>query len=277
MHVLKHLILAGTLLTATEALANHPVLVEGNCLNPPAGNPGPTVPGACGDYDGDGKIGTAEDADGDRVFGTITAALGPGSANTGANHNGAVLIVSSGIFAEALSIQAASGNVSIEAAPGVVAAVDAVLQGDPGSGGRQALAGITVDSGENRKVVLRNLLIRNWTSGIRVTGKSRVAIEQCRIENNVNYGVEAVDESRVKIDQSTVSATGFRVNPTASFPSKQNKPAPGIGIGFSGRASGAVYRTEVSGSFAQGIADWSKGRVSVKDVYLFDNGPERRH
>nr|MBA3440896.1 hypothetical protein [Pyrinomonadaceae bacterium] len=35
----------------------------------------------------------------------------------------------------------------------------------------------------------------------------------------------------------------------------------------------AVFRTEVSGSFAAGISDQSRGRVVLKDVYVFDNYP----
>ena len=83
----------GALLLAAPAFANHPVLVEGNCNVPPAGGP----QGACrADYDGDGSVGTVEDGDGDRVFGTLGAAL----AAAGANQNGRVVIVSSGTFAE---------------------------------------------------------------------------------------------------------------------------------------------------------------------------------
>src|SRR5215213_6165623 len=84
------------------AEANHPVYVEGNCDSPVPGSVF-VAQGTCGDYDGDGRIGTAEDTDGaDRIFGTLRAALGPGTgaaAGTGANHNGLILIVTSGRFA----------------------------------------------------------------------------------------------------------------------------------------------------------------------------------
>ena len=102
------LLAIGVLAFANTVEANHPVFVEGNCLNPPAGNPALVPAGTCGDYDGDGLIGTAEDTDGDRVFGTITAALGAG---TGANQNGRVVIVTSGTFAEVVNITGANGNV----------------------------------------------------------------------------------------------------------------------------------------------------------------------
>src|SRR3954462_5867265 len=140
-------LVGGVTLSSRSVSANHPVLVEGNCDSPV---PGTTLvsPGTCGDFDGDGRIGTAEDTDGaDRIFGTLRAAWGPGTgaaAGTGANHNGSILIVTSGRFAEQLIIgnsgfivgegAANPGNVTIEAAPGVEADIDAVLQGDPSRG-----------------------------------------------------------------------------------------------------------------------------------------------
>src|SRR5687768_6335528 len=117
--------------------ANHPVLVEGNCDSPV---PGTTIVdlGNCGDFDGDGRIGTAEDTDGaDRIFGTLRAALGPGTgaaAGTGANNNGTITIVTSGRFAETLFIGQQGffpgkgnpnpANVIIQGAPGVSAEID---------------------------------------------------------------------------------------------------------------------------------------------------------
>src|ERR1044071_9765419 len=111
------LLVGTTFLSSTKVEANHPVLVEGNCDSPV---PGTTIveKGTCGDFDGDGRIGTAEDTDGaDRIFGTLTAALGPGTgaaAGTGANSNGRIVIVESGRFAESLTINVSSGNVQIE-------------------------------------------------------------------------------------------------------------------------------------------------------------------
>src|SRR5688572_19028551 len=132
LFVLLFVITGVTLLSGERASANHPVLVEGNCDSPV---PGTTIvaQGTCGDFDGDGRIGSAEDTDGaDRIFGTINAALGPGSgaaAGTGANQNGQITIVTSGRFAEKLIITGA--NVGLQGAPGVSASIDAVLQGDP--------------------------------------------------------------------------------------------------------------------------------------------------
>jgi pectin methylesterase-like acyl-CoA thioesterase len=195
-------------------VVNHPVLVEGNGLNPPAGNPGPVLPGTCGDYDGDTRIGTAEDLDGDRVFGTLTAALGGG---TGANQNGSVIIVTSGVFAEVVTITAVNGNVTLEAAPGVEADIDAVLQGDPGSGGRQNAPGIIVDAPDDRRVIIRNVRSRNWTTGIQVRGRSHVTIESVRVENNTNWGIHLLDEAQGTTSESEVSATGHRVGAARIF------------------------------------------------------------
>ena len=61
------------------SLANHPVLVEGES-----------------DFDGDGLLGTDEDNDGDRIFGTLSVAL---AADLGAiNNNGKITIVTTGRF-----------------------------------------------------------------------------------------------------------------------------------------------------------------------------------
>src|SRR4029453_17377361 len=167
---------------AGVAWAGHPVLVEGNCDSPV---PGTTLgaPGACGDFDGDGRIGTAEDTDGaDRIFGTLNAALGTGAgaaAGTGTNRNGVMIIVTSGRFAETLDVSGANGNLTIEAAPGVDAAIDAVLQGDPGgmNNPRQSAVGISIDQPDDRRITLRNLAIRNFLVGVRVQGASHVSIE----------------------------------------------------------------------------------------------------
>lgn len=265
-----------------SAFANHPVLVEGNCNNPPAGSGVPmgSPAGTCGDYDGDGRIGTAEDTDGDRVFGTINAA----NSAAGANNNGTITIVTSGTFPESITI---TGNVTLQAAPGVHANIDAVLQGDMGSGARQSQPGIIINSPANRYVVIRNVMIKNWTSGIQVNGNSRVAIESCHIENNINYGVEVNNNARVTVAKSEIHATGFRQSGAGDFPTS-SAPAPGRGIEFSDNSSGTVFLTTVSGSFGAGIANFTtnpsgnpfqnnnfgnNNNVCVSLVNVFDNSP----
>ncbi len=281
--VLTALLLAVFLtLGSSNAFANHPVLVEGNCNNPPAGSGLPTgsVAGTCGDYDGDGRIGTDEDNDGDRVFGTLAAALGA----AGIANNGTITIVTSGTFPEVVTI---TGNVTLQAAPGVSANIDAVLQGDAGSGARQGQPGIIVNSPANRYVVIRNIQSKNWTSGIRILGNSRVAIENCRFENNINYGIEIKGNAKVTVAKSEVHATGFRLNPaTGDFPTTST-PNPGTGIEFDDSSSGTVFFTTVTGSFGAGISNQTGGnsasifgpgnfnnrRVCVSLVNVFDNTP----
>ncbi len=262
---------------AGPAMANHPVLVEGN--NCADGGPGVAVvpPGTCGDFDGDGRIGIMEDTDNatDRIFGTINAALA--AANGGANQNGRVTVVTSGRFPEVVSITGANGNVTLEAAPGVEANIDAVLAGDAGNAARQAAPGIVVNAPADRHIAIRNIVSRNWTVGIQVAGDSRVTIESSRLENNVNYGILVSDEARVAIVGCTVSATGFRAGATGNFPTA-NAPDPGIGIEFEDSSSGLIADTTVTGSFAAGISNETAAggqSVRVRDLDLFDNHPDR--
>jgi pectin methylesterase-like acyl-CoA thioesterase len=244
------LTVVGAALWAPQAAsANHSVLVEGEQ-----------------DYDGDGLTGLAEDADGaDTVFGTITAALG--SLNSGANQNGRITIVTSGRFVEQVVITAANGNVSLEAALGVDANVEAVKAGDAGNAARQAIPGIIVNAPATRQVQIRNIMSRNWTVGFMVMGESRVTIDQCRAENNVNYNVLVQDNARAAISGCSVNAAGFR----SGAPPVDNTPNPGTGIGFNDASTGSVYLSTVSGSFNAGIKDGSTGQVKVSHVQLFDN------
>jgi parallel beta-helix repeat protein len=264
---------------AIPSMANHPVLLEGNSDSPV---PGTTLvsAGTSGDFDGDGRIGTAEDTDGaDRIFGTLSAALGPGTgaaAGTGANMNGTITIVSSGRFAQSLIIDPTAvpsgigGDVTIEAAPGVSAQIDAVLQGDPGGGNtlRQGAVGITINMPATRVVTLRNLVIRNFARGIVVQGASRVNIENCVIEHNRDHGIQVADLARVNIVNTRVIGTGFRLGSVGDT-ATTDAPTPGIGIEFARGTKGLISRTSVTQSFAAGLK--SAGRVSRTLFTQFDN------
>lgn len=259
------------LVLAPSALANHGVQVEGNCQNAPD-DPAFTAVGdlACGDYDGDGLIGTAEDNDNDRVFGTLNGAISTGNAATRLNNNGSAIVVTSGVFAETVDI---TGNVTLEAAPGVDANIDAFVQGDDAASNnaRQAQPGIVVNAPDNRAVVIRNIRSTNWTSGIQIQGDSSVTVEDVEVDHNINYGIEVLDNALVNIANSEVSATGFRLNPvTGDFPAV-NAPDPGRGIEFDGASDGAVFNTTVTGSFDASIADESSERPCVAQVSLIDN------
>ncbi len=239
---------------SSVSLANHPVLVEGES-----------------DFDGDGRIGVDEDNDGlDQVFGTINAALG--AANRGANQNGHVIIVTSGRFLEIVNITAANGDVTLQAAPGVEAEIEAVRAGDAaGNTQRQAAPGIIVNAPSNRIVTIRNIVSRNWTEGILVSGNSRVIIDNCRVEHNKDYGIHVMGSAKATITNSQVVGSGFR-----NGAGIVNTPMPGIGIEFEGASSGVVASTTISGSFAAGIANATGNPQAVKianTAVVFDNNP----
>jgi len=263
-------------LTAASIVMAHPVLVEGNCDSPV---PGSTIvdPGNCGDFDGDGRIGTAEDTDGaDRIFGTLAAALGNGTgaaAGTGINLNGTITIVKSGRFYELVNLNGGAvanpGNVTIEAAPGVEAILDAIFQGDPASGNttRQNGTGITVNMPQNRQVTLRNLTIRNYLVGVFAGGSSRVAILNCLISNNIGIGVLAQASAQVAIEGSHIVANGFRLSPLGSTPS------PGAGVLFQQNTTGTVINSVIAQNASVGLRDQSSGAIPTVNAVLFGNNP----
>lgn len=266
----------------------HTVLVEGNCDSPV---PGTTLvaPGTCGDFDGDGRIGTAEDTDGaDRIFGTINAALGTGTgaaAGTGINHNGRVVIVTSGRFYESVYIgqnqcgagcpgASSPGNVTLEAAPGVDAVIDAMFQGDPAGGNNTRLAGTGLavgyipnsNIGLSRLVVLRNLTVRNFTKGAEMSHSARVLIDNCRFENNLNYGIAVNFGALAVIKDTTVSGTGYRtVGPGG--------PSPAHGIALEAGGQARIVDSVISHNLGAGVAN--SGAASSLVFYkvgLYFNG-----
>lgn len=253
---------AALALSASTAFANHPVLVEGEK-----------------DFDGDGLVGVAEDTDNatDRIFGTITAALA--TLNGGASQNGRVTIVTSGRFGEQVVITGTNGNVTVEAAPGVEANIDAVIAGSRSTefsgdnNSRQAVPGIFVDAPNNRRVILRNLVVRNWSVGISILGRSHVTIDNCRIENNRDYGIRIMDQAKVAIDDTHVNATGFRVGTAPD-----NEANPGNGIEFEDQSSGMICHSTITGNFGAGIANGTRSArwVKLDDNCLFDNRPDLR-
>lgn len=256
--------------------ANHPVIVEGNCDSPV---PGTTIveKGTCGDWDGDGRIGTAEDTDGaDRIFGTLNAALGPGTgaaAGTGANFNGSLLIVKSGRFSEQIQVVNPGGNIEIAAAPGVEAMIDAVFQGDPAgaNNARQESVGIVFNTTADRRIILRNLTIRNWAEGVRIASNTRMTIMDCRIENNRDFGVRVTENARVAIYNSEILSTGFRVG-TAN-----NATPFGDAILFDASAGGVVAKTLIAGNLRNPILNISTlGAAGVRyyEVILSHNGSD---
>ena len=133
--------------------------------------------------------------------------------------------------------------------------------------------GIIVNAAANTRVTLRNLVSRNWTNGIDVRNASRVTIEDCRVENNLNYGIQVTGQAKVKVDKCSVTANGFRNDGPAGAADGPANANPGAGINFEANARGAVFRTNVSGNLASGIS----GASDLRDNYVFDNNPDYRN
>ena len=250
---------------ASPALANHPVLVEGEA-----------------DFDGDDVVGLAEDNDGDAVFGTITRALGAAPA---IGQNGSVVIVTSGRFVEVVNITG-TGQVTLEAAPGVDVDIEAfVVPADrrindfPAAVANpfalQNAPGIVINSPNDRYVVIRNVSVINWTDGIRVQGNSHVLLDNVRVEHNINNGVSVLDNARVAIFRSSINSTGFRTNPrTGNFPMDM-APMPGAGVNLQGSSRGDIFASSITGNFDNAVKRARSARVEVKDTQLFDNNRSR--
>jgi hypothetical protein len=258
---------------AAAAWANHAVIVEGNNVTDGAPGSTSTATGTGGDYDGDGRVGTAEDTDNstDRVFGTITAALL--AANGGANANGAVTIVTSGRFGELVRLPnpeagqpALNGVVVLEAAPGVRADLDAVVAGLAGNDARTMQPGIVVDTPDtDRIVVLRNLSVRNFAVGLDVRGNARVVVENCRFDGNLEANVRVSGSARLTMVGSTVAAGGMR------FGTGGAAPAPGDGIVFHDAASGTITHSTIAQNSAAGIRNVGTGSVRSHFNTVADN------
>ena len=264
-------LLAATMLLASPASANHPVVVEGNCFGPGSGatatglRKSPVEPGSCGDYDGDGLIGQAEDADMDNQFGTINAAL------TAVAHNGTVTIVADGTYPEAVRLAPREGaSVTLAAAPGVDAIVDAVVQGDAGNADRATRYGVIASGCATCRVTVRNLTTRNFAKGIVVRGPTRALLDDVRVEGNLDHGVIALDSARLSIRDSVMSATGFRKD--AAGPAVPN---PGIGLRVAERALVYVADSGVTNNRAAGI-NARRTRIRIVRTQVFGNHPNFR-
>lgn len=260
--------MVGMLLVAAPALANHPVTVEGNCFGPGSGatatglRKSPVEPGTCGDNDGDGLIGVAEDEDLDNNFGTINAAL------AAVAHNGTVTIVANGTFPEAVRLTPVEGaSVTLEAAPGVRATIDAVVQGEAGNADRATETGLHIRGCRRCRVTVRNITTRNFAQGVGVHGRSKVLLARVTAEGNLNYGIKAVDRARVTLRGAVVNATGFRKDANGAATAE-----PGVGIRVAESAKASIYHATVSNSRRAGIKA-RRDHVVLRDVQLFGNRP----
>lgn len=261
------------LANAPTALANHTVYLEGNCAG--AQGSGNTA-GGCGDYDHDTRIGVAEDSDSccDDVYGTLNAAL---AAVAG---NGRIVIVTSGLFTgtvnsttnAAINISLGTGNVQIEAANGVDATIDAVLPPDvpptltdnTNNTLRQEAIGLLITGSSGSSVTLRNLTVRNWMIGMRISGAVRVKVEGCHFDNNRDFGIQVLGSSRITMNDSEIAHTGHR---QGSNPN----PNPGTAIQFADTSGGYLYDTVIMDSTGFGIQNVTAAPVTICHVVLHDN------
>lgn len=260
--------MVGTMFVATPAWANHPVVVEGNCFGPGMGatatglRMSPVEPGTCGDYDGDGLIGAAEDKDLDNNFGTINGGL------EAVAQNGTVTIVASGTFPEAVRLTPTEGaSVTLETAPGVRASVDAVVQGQAGNADRANQVGVFVRGCRDCRVTVRNVTTRNFARGVSIHGRSRVLLQGVRADGNLHFGIFATDRSRVTIRSTTVNATGYRKDANGAAVAK-----PGVGIRLRELAKVSIFHSTVSNNRSAGIKG-KRDRVVLRDIQLFGNHP----
>jgi parallel beta-helix repeat protein len=162
--------------------------------------------------------------------------------------------------------------VIIQAAPGVNAEIDAVLQGDPAGGNtaRQNGPGIFVvyNAGTQSTVTLRNLTIRNFLDGISIWVSSKVIIDRCRIEHNRDHGVRVQDAAKVVIVNSTVSSNGRRI--PVSGPSS---PGNGITANACSTCEVRVAETTVSHNVGAGIAGTAPAVIQLFKVSAYFNSP----
>jgi hypothetical protein len=154
--------------------------------------------------------------------------------------------------------------VTIQAAPGVSAEINAVLQGDVAGNNNVRQEGVGIDvfaASPDNKIILRNLTIRNYATGLRLQANSRVTIENCRFENNRDYGIQVLNTARLEAKGLRIAATGFRVS-TAN-----NTTTFGHGISFEGNSAGTVFHSQITGSFGAAISNTSAGGAAAVRYY----------
>ncbi|HEX5706959.1 MAG TPA: right-handed parallel beta-helix repeat-containing protein, partial [Pyrinomonadaceae bacterium] len=166
------------------------------------------------------------------------------------------------------------GNVTIEAAPGVIANIDAVLQGDPAGGNalRQGSNGITVAySSAFRVVTLRNLVIRNFNNGILVAGIARVNIDNCRLENNIANNISLIDNANVAITNTQSVGAGLRIGPSVP-----TAPNPGYGLVLRNNARANVMNSSFTNNQGAGLVNLTNDATNLKlfKVGAFFNGTD---
>lgn len=208
------------------------------------------------DYDGDGRTGSAEDTDGDKVFSSISAIPGfdqPSGIIGPRNTYNHIVIVTSGDFHE--SIRRSSGDTmdyTIEAAPGVVAIFDIgdlapELNASP----------LTVSS----SVTLRNLTFRNYGDIIRVAAGGTLLAEGCRFEDSGGgFAIVVAPNARAVVSNSTITRCGDR------------QTGQGGGIRVVPGADVIVSNCTITGNFGAGVVRRDK-RLRLLNTLVAHNNP----
>ncbi len=157
-------------------------------------------------------------------------------------------------------------NIILQAAPGVQANFDAVVQGEPGNDVRSNRPGIVINGCDTCRVTVRNVVTRNWTEGVRVRFHSHAHLDEVISENNTDYGIHVTNRAKVSVSDSQVNATGFRKDGNGVA-----KADPGVGVEYANRSRGSIHRTSITGSAGAGLEVGRNARVRTFQLQLFDN------
>jgi hypothetical protein len=106
-------------------------------------------------------------------------------------------------------------------------------------------------------------VIRNFANGITTHSDSRVVIDNCRLEGNLNYGIRAIGNSRVVISNTHIDGTGRRTGIGSSVAN------PGTAVLVQDLARAVIEFSTISHSVASGI-DNTTGNIG--SVVLFKVG-----
>ena len=217
------------------------------------------------DFDGDGRRGAAEDADGDHVFGTLAGI--PGFAPTGPvigpiyayNH---VVIVTSGVFFEPLRTSFATAT-TIEAAAGVRAVSDA--RGSETMPG-QPIGAIALSA--DHRVVLRNLTFRHWHVGVEVLATASLFVDGCHFEDISDNRSSVTVPIGVRVSENATAVISGCSFTRCGDPSNSG----GAAIRFEAGAKGVVKDTNAINNHGAGIIR-NDPRVRVINSVVFGNTP----
>ena len=196
------------------------------------------------DSDGDGRVGAAEDADGDAVYGSFGAAWQALLARGG----GEISITRSGDYPVAALAPVPvgfAGIVTISAASGVSATLS-------GAGG------IGLDVGA--RVVVRGVKLRGFATGVAVRGGGSLLLDNSVIDGCSDFGVHVAEGGTALIRDCSILSTGVGAL----------RPAASIGVCFERASSGQLRRTAIWEGQGAGLVKRST-RVRLYQLDLHHN------